>query len=103
MQIRLIVAGKPALAYAKTGVEEYMKRLSRGGTCELVVIKPGTSDDVSGRLLEASSGAIGLPWMSAAKRSAPADSRQKWRLWNQGAMSKPSHFSSARPMAITTS
>ena len=31
MQIRLIVAGKPALAYAKAGVDEYLKRLSRCG------------------------------------------------------------------------
>ena len=56
MQIRLIVAGKPALEYAKIGVAEYLKRLSRGGGCELVVIKPGASDDVSARLLEASRG-----------------------------------------------
>jgi 23S rRNA (pseudouridine1915-N3)-methyltransferase len=56
MQIRLIVAGKPALAYAKAGVEEYLKRLSRAGGHELVVIKPGSRDDVSTRLLERSQG-----------------------------------------------
>jgi 23S rRNA (pseudouridine1915-N3)-methyltransferase len=56
MQIRLIVAGKPALAYAKSGVEEYMKRLSRSGGHELVVIKAGSQEEVSGRLLERSQG-----------------------------------------------
>lgn len=56
MQIRLIVAGKPALAYAKAGVEEYLKRLSRFGGHELVVIKAGTKEDVSARLLERSQG-----------------------------------------------
>ncbi len=56
MQIRLIVAGKPALAYAKAGVEEYLKRLSRGGGHQLVVIKPGNRDEVSERLLERSQG-----------------------------------------------
>jgi 23S rRNA (pseudouridine1915-N3)-methyltransferase len=56
MQIRLIVAGKPALAYAKAGVEEYLKRLSRTGGHELVVIKAGGRDDVSARLLERSEG-----------------------------------------------
>lgn len=56
MQIRLIVAGKPALAYAKSGVEEYMKRLSRGGGHELVVIKAGDRGEVSERLLERSQG-----------------------------------------------
>lgn len=56
MQIRVIVAGKPALAYAKAGVEEYLKRLSRGGNHELVVIKPGNPEEVSARLLDRSQG-----------------------------------------------
>lgn len=56
MRIRLIVAGKPALAYAKAGVEEYLKRLARYGTYELVTVKAGTSEEVSARLLERSQG-----------------------------------------------
>lgn len=56
MQIRIIVAGKPALAYAKTGVEEYLKRLARFGVHEMVVIKAGSRDEVSARLLEKSQG-----------------------------------------------
>lgn len=56
MQIRIIVAGKPALAYAKAGVEEYLKRLSRFASHEWIVIKAGNSTDVSTRLLERSQG-----------------------------------------------
>ncbi len=56
MQIRVIVAGKPALAYAKAGIEEYVKRLSRHGGCDVVSVKAGPSDEVSARLLEASRG-----------------------------------------------
>ncbi len=56
MQIRVIVAGKPALAYAKAGVDEYLKRLSRVGSHELVVIKAGSKEEVSARLLERSQG-----------------------------------------------
>lgn len=56
MQTRIIVAGKPALAYAKAGVEEYLKRLSRFGGCELVTVKAGPSDETSARLLEKSRG-----------------------------------------------
>lgn len=56
MRIRLIVAGKPALAYAKAGVDEYLKRLSRFGSYELVTVKAGSSDEVSARLLERSEG-----------------------------------------------
>lgn len=56
MNVRLIVAGKPALAYAKAGIAEYLKRLSRFGSYELVTVKAGTRDEVSARLLERSPG-----------------------------------------------
>lgn len=56
MRIQIIVAGKPALAYAKAGVEEYLKRLSRFGGHEMIVIKAGSLDEVSERLLEKSQG-----------------------------------------------
>lgn len=56
MQIRLIVAGKPALAYAKAGVDEYLKRLTRFGEHELIVIKAGGREEVSAKLLERSKG-----------------------------------------------
>lgn len=56
MHVRVIVVGKPALAYAKAGVAEYMKRLSRMGAYELVVIKSGNSAEVSARLLDRSQG-----------------------------------------------
>jgi 23S rRNA (pseudouridine1915-N3)-methyltransferase len=54
MRVRVIAAGKPALAYAKAGVDEYLKRLSRFGAYELVTVKAGSSDEVSARLLERS-------------------------------------------------
>ena len=62
MQIRIIVAGKPALAYAKAGVDEYLKRLSRFVSHELDIVKAGSRDEVSARLLERSEGTyrIGL-------------------------------------------
>lgn len=56
MRIRLIVAGKPALAYARAGVDEYLKRLSRFSSYELVTVRAGSSDEVSTRLLERSDG-----------------------------------------------
>ena len=56
MNLRLIVAGKPALAYARAGADEYLKRLARHGGCELVTVRAGTRDEVSARLLERSHG-----------------------------------------------
>jgi 23S rRNA (pseudouridine1915-N3)-methyltransferase len=56
MRFRIVVAGKPALNYAKTAVEDYLKRMGRYGGCELTVVKAGDSASVSARLLEASQG-----------------------------------------------
>jgi 23S rRNA (pseudouridine1915-N3)-methyltransferase len=54
MRIQIIVAGKPALAYSKTAIDEYLKRLSRHGSYDLVIIKAGDSESVSKRLLSSS-------------------------------------------------
>ncbi len=58
MHVRIIVAGKPALAYAKAGADEYLKRLTRLGSYELVVVKAGSRAEVSARLLERSQGCL---------------------------------------------
>ncbi len=56
VRVRILAAGKPALAYAKSGVEEYLKRLSRYGSYELEYLKAGDSATVSAALLERSAG-----------------------------------------------
>lgn len=56
MRIRVVVAGKPALGYAKLAVEDYLKRLGRHGSYELSHVKAGGSKEVSRRLLEATEG-----------------------------------------------
>ena len=58
MKHQVIVAGKPALSYAKDGTAEYLKRLRRYGTYKLKHIKDGSSEDVSQRLREASEGTL---------------------------------------------
>ena len=73
MQIRIIVAGKPALAYARAGVEEYLKRLARLGSYELVVIKAGSSAEVSARLLERS---VGCYRVALDERGEALDTRR---------------------------
>jgi 23S rRNA (pseudouridine1915-N3)-methyltransferase len=56
VRIRILVAGKPSLAYAKSGVAEYLKRLTRYGNHELIHLKAGDSESVSQSLLERSAG-----------------------------------------------
>jgi 23S rRNA (pseudouridine1915-N3)-methyltransferase len=56
MKLLVLAAGKPALAYAKDGIEEYLKRLKRYGQASLELVKAGGSEEVSQRLLERSEG-----------------------------------------------
>jgi len=56
MHVRIVVAGKPALAFARLGVEEYLGRLRHYGKHELVTVKAGPAAEVSPRLLDASAG-----------------------------------------------
>jgi len=53
---KIFAAGKPALAYAKSGIAEYLKRLKRGAKVELVYLKAGGSESVSRDLLARSEG-----------------------------------------------
>ena len=56
MTWKIFAAGKPALAYAKTGIAEYLKRLKRGAKVELIYLKAGDSETVSKDLLTRSEG-----------------------------------------------
>jgi 23S rRNA (pseudouridine1915-N3)-methyltransferase len=54
MHWKIIAVGKPALPWAKQGVEDYQRRLSRVASVETVFIKDGPK--VSERMLEAAEG-----------------------------------------------
>ncbi|MER3480762.1 MAG: 50S rRNA methyltransferase [Meiothermus sp.] len=56
MRIRVCVVGKPRLAYARAGVEEYSSRLNKAGKLELVQVREGGREEEGARLLEASRG-----------------------------------------------
>ncbi|MFT6864411.1 MAG: 23S rRNA (pseudouridine1915-N3)-methyltransferase [Akkermansiaceae bacterium] len=56
MTWKIYAAGKPALAYAKTGIAEYLKRLHRGAKVEVIYLKAGDAESVSKDLLTRSAG-----------------------------------------------
>lgn len=60
MKWTIHVIGKPALDYARAGVAEYEKRLSRHGGVELVNHRESGQAENSRRLLESSDGALRL-------------------------------------------
>lgn len=77
MRFRVIVAGKPALPYAKAAVEEYLKRLTRHGSYKLVIVKAGDKDSVSRRLLEASEGCYRVAVDERGERPSTRDLSRK--------------------------
>ena len=54
MKWTVYAIGKPALAFAREGVAEYTRRLSRHGGIELLTFKEAGQEENSRRLLEAS-------------------------------------------------
>jgi 23S rRNA (pseudouridine1915-N3)-methyltransferase len=58
MKWTIHVIGKPALDYARSGVAEYEKRLSRHGGVEIVTHRESGPAENSRRLLEASEGSL---------------------------------------------
>jgi len=86
MKHQIIVAGKPALKYAKDGVAEYQKRLKRYGSYELKHVKDGSSEDVSKRLHEASAGTIRIVMDERGEQLTTDQLFQKMQKWDmQGA------------------
>ncbi|MBM3863572.1 MAG: 23S rRNA (pseudouridine(1915)-N(3))-methyltransferase RlmH [Verrucomicrobia bacterium] len=58
MRLRVVVAGKPSLAYAKAGAEEYQRRLAASGRFDILHVKAGTPSETSARLLAQSTGCL---------------------------------------------
>lgn len=58
MTHRVLAVGKPSLSFAKSGIEDYLRRLKRYGNYRLEIIKDGPAETVSKRLLEASKGSF---------------------------------------------
>ena len=56
MRLHILAIGKPRLAYAKSGIEEYVARLSPRGGVEIVSLKSGTREQESEALLARSEG-----------------------------------------------
>jgi 23S rRNA (pseudouridine1915-N3)-methyltransferase len=56
MRLHIFTIGKPKLAFARAGVEEYVSRLRGSGGVEIVELKAGTREQESAALIERSDG-----------------------------------------------
>lgn len=78
---RIIVVGKPALSFAKTGIEDYLRRLQRHGKFSLEILKDGTPEQVSQRLLEASQGSFRVVLDERGEKPTTRQLSQKMITW----------------------
>lgn len=89
---QIIAAGKPALGYAKTGVAEYVKRLSRYGSYELKHIKDGSSEDVSKRLLNSSEGTLRIALDERGENLTTSAFATRIRNWEHEGIKRASYL-----------
>ena len=92
MKHQIIAAGKPALGYAKTGVAEYLKRLTRYGTYDLKHIKDGSSQDVSSRLRAASDGTLRIVMDERGESLTTSQLTQKIQQWEMHGVKRASYL-----------
>lgn len=92
MKHQILAAGKPALGYAKTGVAEYLKRLTRYGTYELKHLKDGSSEDVSKRLREASEGTLRIVMDERGENLTTAQLTKKIQHWEMCGVKRASYL-----------
>jgi 23S rRNA (pseudouridine1915-N3)-methyltransferase len=58
MRWSVIAVGKPSLPWAKSGIADYLTRLSRTGRVECIYLRDGTPEQVTQRMLDASEGSL---------------------------------------------
>ena len=92
MKHQIIAAGKPALGYAKTGVAEYLKRLTRYGTYELKHIKDGSSKDVSARHRDISEGTLRIVMDERGESLTTAQLTKKINQWEMRGIKRASYL-----------
>jgi len=92
MKHQILAAGKPALSYTKTGVTEYLKRLTRYGTYELKHIKNGSSEDVSTRLHTASEGTLRIVMDERGEALTTAQITKRIQAWEMRGVKRASYL-----------
>ena len=92
MKHQILVAGKPALAYAKTGTAEYLKRLTRYGSYELKLVKDGSSLDVSQRLREASEDTLRIVMDERGENLTTSQLTKKIQEWEMRGIKRASYL-----------
>ena len=84
MRLHVFVVGKPKLAYARAGVDEYLKRLKASGGVEITELKSGTREQESAALLSRSDGMIRVVLDERGEQVTSREFAAKITAWEHG-------------------
>lgn len=86
MDFLVLAAAKPAIGYARQGVEFFAERLKPLGKVELRYVKAGDSESVSRRLLEASKGCLRIAMDERGQNWSTRELERRVREWQMQAV-----------------
>jgi 23S rRNA (pseudouridine1915-N3)-methyltransferase len=86
MRLLLLTVGKPRLAYARAGLEEYLGRLR--GLVEWKTVKAGTPASESAALLEASRGCLRVLLDESGQSLTSRGLAALWDAWERRAIAR---------------
>ncbi|MGY8687326.1 MAG: 23S rRNA (pseudouridine(1915)-N(3))-methyltransferase RlmH [Verrucomicrobiales bacterium] len=81
MKWKIYTVGKPALAYAKTGVAEYLKRLQRYTPCEHLIMRKGDAPEIESLLGARKDGVLNIIMDERGKALTTDQFTEKVRTW----------------------
>ncbi|MDX6766345.1 MAG: 23S rRNA (pseudouridine(1915)-N(3))-methyltransferase RlmH [Candidatus Methylacidiphilales bacterium] len=86
MKLLLLTIGRPKLAYARAGIDEYLGRLR--GAVEWTALKSGPRDEEGARLLAASEGCFRVVLDETGKSPNSRQLADQWTAWENRALHK---------------
>ena len=81
MRLHVFTIGKPKLAFARAGVEEYLGRLKGSGGVEIIELKGGKREQESAVLLERSEGMLRVAMDERGDQVTSKDLAAKFARW----------------------
>ncbi len=81
MDMRIIAAAKPSIAYAREGVRFFEERLRPLGKVEIRYVKDGDSESVSRRLLDASEGCLRIAMDERGENWSTRELERRAKEW----------------------
>lgn len=86
MDFLILAAAKPAIDYARRGVQFFEERLRPLGKVEIRYVKAGSSQEVSARLLEASKGCLRIAMDERGENWSSRELEKRARVWQMQAV-----------------